>query len=406
MPYNSPHGSTALHAQLRAGGRAALLHRARLMRSASRARWSAPTSPSSSSTCAASCSTAPRGASGSPATAPSTSARCQRHPRRARRGRRGAARHAAAVPEGCASTCRPRFGRALLIPALPRFTARYPELQLEVQFNDRMIDLIAEEVDLVVRVGAVREPHLHRAAHRDHAPAHLCRAGVPARARRAGASRTSSARHRLIGHLGTGEPPSASLAVPARRACAASCSCPSASPSTPSKRSCRPRCAARASCRRWICGGAKRSRPAGSRWCCREWSAPGAPISVVCRSARARLAQDSRVRGLRRGAAAAIPAARRRAARRLTERRLSAWSGPRAVRARAAAAASQSEAGSSWLAWRTKAATSPAGSGLLIEIALREVAARAGAAGSRPRHPRRPPRPPSAPCCGRARWSR
>src|ERR1700687_2770780 len=52
------------------------------------------------------------------------------------------------------------FGRALLIPALPKFTARYPELQLEVQFNDRVIDLIAEEVDLVVRVGPVREPHL------------------------------------------------------------------------------------------------------------------------------------------------------------------------------------------------------------------------------------------------------
>ncbi len=52
------------------------------------------------------------------------------------------------------------FGRALLIPALPRFTARYPELQLEVQLNDRVIDLIAEEVDLVVRLGPVREPHL------------------------------------------------------------------------------------------------------------------------------------------------------------------------------------------------------------------------------------------------------
>ena len=52
------------------------------------------------------------------------------------------------------------FGRSLLIPALPRFTARYPDLQLEVQLNDRVIDLIAEEVDVVVRVGAVREPHL------------------------------------------------------------------------------------------------------------------------------------------------------------------------------------------------------------------------------------------------------
>jgi LysR family transcriptional regulator, regulator for bpeEF and oprC len=52
------------------------------------------------------------------------------------------------------------FGRALLIPALPRFTTRYPDLQLEVQFNDKVVDLIAEEIDLVVRVGEVREPHL------------------------------------------------------------------------------------------------------------------------------------------------------------------------------------------------------------------------------------------------------
>src|SRR5215831_3420211 len=34
------------------------------------------------------------------------------------------------------------FGRYLLVPALPRFTARYPDLQLEVQFNDRVVDLI------------------------------------------------------------------------------------------------------------------------------------------------------------------------------------------------------------------------------------------------------------------------
>src|SRR5579862_1852603 len=52
------------------------------------------------------------------------------------------------------------FGRALLIPRLAGFTARYPDLQLEVQLNDRLIDLIEEEVDLVVRVGAVREPQL------------------------------------------------------------------------------------------------------------------------------------------------------------------------------------------------------------------------------------------------------
>jgi LysR family transcriptional regulator, regulator for bpeEF and oprC len=43
---------------------------------------------------------------------------------------------------------------------LPKLTARYPDLQLEVQFNDRVIDLIEEEVDVVVRVGRVNSPNL------------------------------------------------------------------------------------------------------------------------------------------------------------------------------------------------------------------------------------------------------
>jgi LysR family transcriptional regulator for bpeEF and oprC len=95
------------------------------------------------------------------------------------------------------------FGRALLIPALPKFTARYPDLQLEVQFNDRIIDLIAEEVDLVVRVGAVREPHL--VARRVvttrlltcAAPEYLRAHGVPAEPE-------ELRRHKLVGNLAAG----------------------------------------------------------------------------------------------------------------------------------------------------------------------------------------------------------
>ena len=94
------------------------------------------------------------------------------------------------------------FGNALLIPALPRFTARYPELQLEVQLNDRVIDLIEEEVDLVVRVGRVRDPHL--IARRIvstrlitcAAPAYLREHGIPA-------DPEALRQHKLIGHLGT-----------------------------------------------------------------------------------------------------------------------------------------------------------------------------------------------------------
>ena len=92
------------------------------------------------------------------------------------------------------------FGRALLIPALPRFTARYPDLQLEVQLNDRVIDLIEEEVDLVVRSGPVKEPHLVARRIVDTrlitcaAPEYLRQHGIPAEPE-------ELRRHKLIGHL-------------------------------------------------------------------------------------------------------------------------------------------------------------------------------------------------------------
>lgn len=93
------------------------------------------------------------------------------------------------------------FGRSLLTPALPRFQARYPDLQLEVQFNDRKIDLIAEEIDLVVRVGARREPQLtaRRAVATRlitcAAPEYLRTHGVPA-------TPEELRRHKLVAHLG------------------------------------------------------------------------------------------------------------------------------------------------------------------------------------------------------------
>ena len=95
------------------------------------------------------------------------------------------------------------FGRALLIPALPKFTARYPDLQLEVQFNDRVIDLIAEEVDLVVRVGAVREPHL---VARRVVTTRLLTCAAPEYLRAHGGVATPDElrRHKLVGHLAAG----------------------------------------------------------------------------------------------------------------------------------------------------------------------------------------------------------
>jgi LysR family transcriptional regulator, regulator for bpeEF and oprC len=45
------------------------------------------------------------------------------------------------------------FGRRVLVPALPEFLARYPEIRLEVGCSDRPVDLLEEGVDCVVRGG-------------------------------------------------------------------------------------------------------------------------------------------------------------------------------------------------------------------------------------------------------------
>ena len=95
------------------------------------------------------------------------------------------------------------FGRALLVPALPKFTARYPELQLEVQFNDRVVDMIAEKIDLVVRAGPVREPHL--IARRLVTTRQLtCASPEYLRTHGAPLEPDDLRRHRLVGILGSG----------------------------------------------------------------------------------------------------------------------------------------------------------------------------------------------------------
>src|SRR5262245_24887693 len=92
------------------------------------------------------------------------------------------------------------FGKYLLLPAIPQFTQRYPDIALEVRFNDRYADLQAEGVDVAVRVGKVRDPDL--IARRICAsrvltcasPKYLAHAGMP---------RTPEElrKHRLIGML-------------------------------------------------------------------------------------------------------------------------------------------------------------------------------------------------------------
>lgn len=52
------------------------------------------------------------------------------------------------------------LARLLLIPALPEFFARYPDIQLTLGVSDRVVDIISENVDCVVRGGEITDQSL------------------------------------------------------------------------------------------------------------------------------------------------------------------------------------------------------------------------------------------------------
>ncbi len=67
-------------------------------------------------------------------------------------------REAAALPKGklridLASS----LARRVVIPALPDFFARYPQIELDMGTSDRFIDLVQEGVDCVLRAGALSD---------------------------------------------------------------------------------------------------------------------------------------------------------------------------------------------------------------------------------------------------------
>lgn len=64
-------------------------------------------------------------------------------------------------PRGTLSVDMPSgIDRLIVIPALPTFTARYPQIELEIGLNDRTVDLIREGVDCVLRGGLALDESL------------------------------------------------------------------------------------------------------------------------------------------------------------------------------------------------------------------------------------------------------
>ena len=98
----------------------------------------------------------------------------------------------------------------VLMPALPAFHARYPEIQLDIGASDRKVDLIDENVDCVVRGGELAGPSLRVRHVADlplgvyAAPDYLERTGLPAHPQA-----LADAPHCTVGYRGarSGVPP-------------------------------------------------------------------------------------------------------------------------------------------------------------------------------------------------------
>ena len=52
------------------------------------------------------------------------------------------------------------FGLHQLAPALPRFLERYPDIEIEINITDRVIDLLEEGADIAIRSGVLRDSSL------------------------------------------------------------------------------------------------------------------------------------------------------------------------------------------------------------------------------------------------------
>ena len=77
------------------------------------------------------------------------------------------------------------FGTYALVPALPEFGARYPEIELEIALTDQVVDLAAVGADLAIRLGPLGDANLVARKLTDFtrvvcaAPAYLARHGTP-----------------------------------------------------------------------------------------------------------------------------------------------------------------------------------------------------------------------------------
>ena len=110
---------------------------------------------------------------------------------------------AAALPRGRLRVDVPSpLARMVLVPALPAFHAQYPDIQIDMGVSDRMVDMIDENVDCVVRGGELTDQSLVARHVGDlqlgvyAAPSYLAQAGTPLHPRE-----LEDTQHRVVGFL-------------------------------------------------------------------------------------------------------------------------------------------------------------------------------------------------------------
>jgi DNA-binding transcriptional LysR family regulator len=91
------------------------------------------------------------------------------------------------------------FAADLLTPLFGEFVARFPEIELDLDYNDRLVDVIEDGFDAVIRSGEVSDSRLMHVKLGDFSsrmvasPGYLSSAGVPRRA-------SDLTKHRLLHH--------------------------------------------------------------------------------------------------------------------------------------------------------------------------------------------------------------
>ena len=97
------------------------------------------------------------------------------------------------------------LGRSLLTPKLPGFLTRYPDVRIDLTLRDQFVDPIAEGLDVLVRIGRLRDSLL---VARKLGESRLITCAAPAYLRKHGAPRhpRDLVRHQCLGFLRDGRP--------------------------------------------------------------------------------------------------------------------------------------------------------------------------------------------------------